>query len=220
MWRLGIIGVFMLGLPALAQSTSPLMEVSCEREAECLARLNGLAKREGELLFLRLENGKSEIYLDDRQACKDDNASDCVKYKLRAYRPDQKLFVVGYSLYEGSGANVVSAKSGRTVFLTNLPVFSPNGRFFAAADSDPHYERKYEIAVWSFVSGKAKQEFTYSTPKTAREESWEVLGWDGNDRIKLKVGIPDDAYEMQESETKLVRTKQGWKLNWPLPNSK
>jgi len=210
----------MLGLPALAQSASPVKEVSCEREAECLAQLNGLAKREGELLFLRLENGKSEIYLDDRQACEDNNGSDCVKYELRAYRPDQKLYVVSYSLYEGGGATIVSAKSGRTVFLTNLPVFSPNGRFFAAADSDPHYERKYEIAVWSFVSDKAKQEFTYSTRKTAREEFWDVLGWDGNDRIKLKVGIPDDAYEMQESETQLVRTKQGWKLNWPLPSSK
>ncbi|WP_201862640.1 hypothetical protein [Microvirga soli] len=185
-----------------------------------MAQLNGLAIREGDVLILKLESGKTKSYRDDREACEKGVAADCVKYELRGYRQDQKTYVVGYSLYEGGGANIISAQSGHTVFLSSLPEFSPNSRSFVSADSDPHFERAYEIAIWSFTSDSPKQEFLYSTPKGHPEESWEVLGWDGNDRINLKVGILNETDSTQELETSVIRTEQGWKLNWPLSNLK
>jgi hypothetical protein len=221
MRRLGLGFLLLLGCFSVARGEPWSAPVSCEREEECLAQLGGLAKRDGNVLSLMLENGSSETYRDNHQACEDGVASDCVKYELRAYRPDQNLFVVSYALYEGGGAVVVSAKSGRRVVLTNLPVFSPNGLLFAVADSDPHYERRYEIGIWSFVSDRPKEEFVYSTPRGVTEEMWEVLSWSGNDRVELKAGISNDFFQTpQEFETSVVRTKQGWTLNWPLPNSK
>jgi hypothetical protein len=217
---LGLICGLLLGSPSLAQGSPLSASVSCDREADCLAQLNDLAIREGDILTLKLEAGKFKSYRDNRKACEDGVAADCVKYELRAYRPDQKTYVVGYSLYEGGGANIISARSGQTVFLNSLPDFSPNGRSFVSVDSDPHFERAYEIAIWSFASDNPKQEFLYSTPKERPEESWEVLGWDGNDRINLKVGIFNETYSIQEFETSVVRTEQGWKLSWPLSSSK
>lgn len=217
---LSFVCVLMLGSPAFAHDKPVSAPVLCEREADCLEQLIGLANRNGDDLTLQLENGTSEVYRSNRQACKDDNASDCVAYELRGYRPDQKVFVVGYTLYEGAGANVVSAKSGQTTFLSSLPAFSPNGLSFVSAENDPHYERKYEIAIWSFDSGEPKQVFRYSTPPNTPEESWEVLGWNGDNEVKLKIGFLAEADPTREFETSVVRTSEGWRLNWPLPTAK
>lgn len=203
-----------------AQDLASINPISCEREADCLVQLQALAKRKENILTLRLEAGKSKIFQSNAKACESDVVSDCVRYELRGYRPDRKAYVVGYSLYEGGGAVIVSARSGHTTFLASLPDFSPNGQFFVSADSDPHYERGYEIAIWSFTSDRPKQEFIYRTPKERPEESWEVLGWDGNNQINLKVGILSRTYSLEEFETRIVRTERGWKLHWPLPDVK
>jgi hypothetical protein len=219
---LGWICMLLLGgiSAVFAQELSSQNPISCELEADCLEQLQGLAKREGNVLTLRLETGKSKTFQSNAKACEDDVVSDCVRYELRAYRPDRKAYVVGYSLYEGGGAVIVSARSAHTTVLASLPDFSPNGQFFVSADSDPHFERGYEIAIWSFTSDRPKQEFIYKTPKTRPDESWEVLGWDGNSRINLKVGILSRTYSLEEFETSIVLTERGWKLHWPLRDVK
>ena len=82
MRHLAFVCVLMLGSPAFAQDKLISAQVSCEREADCLERLKGLAGRDSDNLTLQLENGTSKVYRSNHQACKDDVASDCVVYEL------------------------------------------------------------------------------------------------------------------------------------------
>jgi len=218
MLRYGLIWALMLGGSALAQSGPPAKDiVYCEREKDCLAKLNGLADRKGNVLRLKLENGTEKTFRENRQACDAHDAEECLRYDLRAYLPAQHAYVVKWSGYEESGSLVISTKTGHSVELDSLPQFSPSGRWFASVNVNQIDESQYAFGIWSTTPDGPQQVFRYSARMTQPDEHWEFVGWDGDDRIKLKVSINPGSGQMREMETSAVRTAQGWRLNWPLP---
>jgi hypothetical protein len=220
MWRSAIFCTLLISIPAFAQTeASGMKPISCKQEADCLANLTVKAHREGDVLTLRLEGGKTKAFKTNRQACENDNANDCIVYELRAYRPAQNVYVVAWTLYEGKGAGLISTKTGDVLVLPDMPDFSPSGQWFVAVDNDPHYTPEFQVGIWSLQGGAAKQEFRYGTPQDISPEGWNVLGWDGDKRIRFEVGGLDDD-SVPKVETDAVLREQGWLLNWPLSKSK
>ena len=107
-----------------------------------------------------------------------------------------------------SSAKTVSAK------LETMPEFSPGGRRFVSVNHTELGDRSYEIAIWATAPDVPKQEFRYATPEGDAYEYWEFVGWDGDDRIRLKVSV-NEGNDHKAYETDAVRTGQGWKLNRP-----
>lgn len=210
MWRYGIIPALLFGGSALAQSApAPKDIVYCDREKDCLVKLDGLARREGHLLRLKFENGTSKTFRENRQACDDHDAEECIRYDLRAYLPAQHVFVVAVSGYEEDGSLVISTRTGRSVELEGLPQFSPSGRWFASVNENQIDESQYAVAIWSTAPDMPKQELRYSARQDSSSEYWQFLGWNDDDRIKLKVRVSSGEGEAQEMETSAVRTSQG-----------
>ena len=221
MRQVALAFTIMLSGPALAQTAPTVGDpVRCEREADCLSKLKGLAKRNGDALTLTLENGKSTTIRGNKRACGTDDDDKCLIQTLRAYLPAQKIFVVQWNESEDEGAAVFSATTGKSVGLGSLPEFSPDGQTFVSVDRDEMNGRDYDVAIWSVTQGTVKEEFRYKAPESDSLESWEFLGFDGNDRIKLKVSVSPAGGTMQVKETEAVRKGRGWALNWPNAKAK
>jgi hypothetical protein len=154
----------------------------------------------------------------NHQACDNDDSENCLRYNLRAYLPAQHVFVVAWNGYEEHGSFVISTKTGRSVELDfSLPQFSPSGRWFASVNVNTIDESQYAVAIWSTAPDVPKQVFRYGARVKLPFENWEFAGWDGDDRIKLKVEVNPGTGPTRTMETSTVFTKQGWKLAWPLP---
>lgn len=215
MWRFRIVGLVLLAGPAFAQVEK---SVSCEREPDCLARLSAIAQRRGDTLRLKLANGATKTLTGNHQACDNDDAEKCLRYNLRAYLPAQHAFVVAWNGYEENGSLVISTKTGRSVELDfSLPQFSPSGRWFASVNVNTIDESQYAVAIWSTAPDVPKQVFRHSARVKLPFESWEFAGWEGDDRFRLKVEVNPGTGQTRTMETSAVLTKQGWKLDWPLP---
>jgi len=201
---------FFIAGSAPAQVRQPTEPVECEREAACLRALKGLAARQGEVLRLKLADGKWKTLGSDKKACQRNDTAHCVIRELRAYRPEQSLFVVEWTTAGDGGSEIVSATTGEVETLDTMPEFSPSGRWFVSVDPDELNERHYDIAIWSAEGGEVTPAFSYMRPANAYE-AWEFEGWDGDDRIRLRVtranGTP--------VETEAVHTETGWMLKRP-----
>src|SRR5215212_6399892 len=125
---------FFIAGSAPAQVRQPTEPVECEREAACLRALKGLAARQGEVLRLKLADGKWKTLGSDKKACQRNDTAHCVIRELRAYRPEQSLFVVEWTTAGDGGSEIVSATTGEVETLDTMPEFSPSGRWFVSVD--------------------------------------------------------------------------------------
>jgi hypothetical protein len=196
--------------PSFSQESSPIEAVRCEREAECLRALKGRAGRQGDVLRLKMADGKWKTMRSNKKACDKDDAAKCVIRELRAYLPAQAIYVVEWTTAGDGGSEVLSATTGQTETLDTMPEFSPSGRWFVSVDPDELNERQYDIAIWSVEAGELKHEFSYMRDAAAYE-AWEFKGWDGEDRIKLRLTRPN----VPPVDTEAVHTDAGWRLKRP-----
>lgn len=195
---------------ASAQETNLSDAVRCERESDCLRGLKGRAARQGEALRLRMADGQWKILRSNKKACDRDEVEKCVVRELRAHLPTQALFVVEWTTSGDGGSEVISAVTGQVATLDTMPEFSPSGRWFVSVDPDELNDRQYDIGIWSVEDGEISQVFSYMRDGSDYE-AWEFQGWDGDDRIKLRVTRPNAA----PVDTEALRTDAGWVLKRP-----
>ena len=195
---------------ASAQETNLADAVLCEREADCLRALRGRVSRQGEALRLRMADGQWRVLRSNKKACDRNEVEKCVIRELRAHLPEQGLFVVEWTTSGDGGSEVISAATGQVATLDTMPEFSPSGRWFASVDPDELNDRQYDIGIWSVEDGEITQVFSYIR-SGSEYEAWEFQGWDGDDRIKLRVTRPNAA----PVDTEAVRTDAGWMLKRP-----
>jgi hypothetical protein len=170
-----------------------------------------IVRRDGDVLELKLQNGKFKTYKSNPKACEDGDSARCVIWELRAYLPSQNAFVVQGKTYEDDGSEVVSRKTGKTVQLETLPEFSPSGKRFVSVNGKELGSHTYHVAIWLMTPDEPKMEFRYETP---HYELWEFQGWDGEDRIKLKVTV-NTGGALKTLDSEVARTRAGWQIKTP-----
>ena len=103
-------------------------------DAAALAKVPGLASRDGGTLSLKLANNRTLMLTDCVDpACDGD---DTRMHRLVAWWPTHRIYVVWVGLYEESAAYLVSERDGRTLAVTAPPVLSPSGRRAVALTSN------------------------------------------------------------------------------------
>ena len=99
-------------------------------EAAVLAALPDRASRDGRVLTLKLDGGRSLKITDcDGQAC---NAEEWRVHRLVAWWPQLRYYVVDVGLYEGQMAFLIREADGLVVRVVAPPVLSPNARYAIA----------------------------------------------------------------------------------------
>jgi hypothetical protein len=104
-------------------------------EATVLATVPDRASRDGSILRLKLQDGRTLKITD----CNDVNACEADRFRkhlLAAWWPAQHLYVVHVGLYEDSMAYLISERDGRTTRVAAVPVLSPSGRRAVALQSN------------------------------------------------------------------------------------
>jgi hypothetical protein len=213
----------LLGGAALAQQKELETPIRCESagrgedsiqlERQCLAQLGGLAVRAGAELRLKLDHGTTRTFTDERQACEQQNPAKCLLYRLAAYYPLQKLFVIEQLAYESSRVIVVNGRSGSAARMDVHPHLAPSGKRLVTAAAIEAWDVEKEIAIYSVRKDKIELEWSY---KAQDYEMWNFVSWDGDGRIKLQVHLWVDRNGERVLATQpreLRRTNAGWVLH-------
>jgi hypothetical protein len=211
--------------PAAAQPGSGAPNKACigvdigsqtyvSREVSCLRELGKTVSRKGGVLTVRLENGTSKTYRDDPS-----DGDSYTRYWLVGYHPEVRVYLIGIGYYEGSGLELLSAKTGKVLPLKGTPHFSPDRSRFVAIDNDEAYGGDHDLVVGSASIDSLSQEWQYRSGGSALK--WVLERWVDNDHIALRVSLtgtdgrcPDDGCDAM-----LVRFDKTWAVRW-LPNKR
>jgi hypothetical protein len=220
-----VLATTLLGVPTLAQQPEPAAEVHCLRdetksedpfevERGCLERLTGLVSRNGDELRLALEDGSSKTFTDERIACEHHQVDKCRLYRLAAYYPVQKLFVIERNAYESFDVLVASGQAGSVTKMDVHPHLSPGGTRLLAAAAIEAWDVEKHIAIYYILKDGLKLEWSYSAKDY---EMWEFVTWDGDEHIKLNVTLRtlgrSGAEVLATQSAAVWRTIFGWQLN-------
>lgn len=193
--RLGLVGLLVLqsadsgavaatakempGLCRFEEKETDKQEARTRQEAECLARVPGLAKRDGKILELATESGAPVRFENGDDNC--DTFEKCAFYSLRNYFPALKLYAVHVGYYEGHEWIVVEQRTGQQYRMPEEPHLSPAGRSIASVSpSEGHNWNGIEI--WSVTSSGLSRVLRFA-PFT--HTLYKYKTWDGEDRLKL-----------------------------------
>jgi len=222
-----IAGWLTLALPghAAAQAGSNAVPATCgvdidgEKadavEAACLREFGKLASREGDLLTLRLENGGSKTYRsDDARACDTDDTLKCTYYRLAAYHPQAKVYSIWIQYYEGSGVELLSARTGKVLLVSGTPYFSPDGSRFVVIDNDYGHGGPHDLSVGSAANSSLSLEWEHLSEGGELRE-WRLERWIDNDHIALRVFPADAGQKCPDNNCDAILTRfgNGWVIS-------
>lgn len=191
-----------------------------EAETAALQGAHGMAYRRGKTLFVTLSRGKKKAFADYDATCEKD-PNNCHRYRLSAVLPRRHAYLLSESYYEGCPDYLlVDDRSGRSVKLGAVPVFSPDGQRVlvqnecVADGHDNHFE------VWVRKGTGWRREWAYTDrqaydadPKLQAPYHTDVVSWHG-DTIDLRFET-----QMEEPQRqwvgRIVRTRGGWELAMP-----
>ncbi|MEA4836823.1 MAG: hypothetical protein VB101_00870 [Rhodospirillaceae bacterium] len=155
------------------------------REQAALATADGLARRDGAVLTLRLSKDES-LRLTDDLAC---GQLACPPGIFRSFAyagldPGKRFHAVIERSDEMNWAFLIARADGALTPLLGPPVFSPDGRHVASAiDSLEGVEsRRLEIVD---LSGDAPRVAFTLSAKGVDDSIYAIEGWDGGNRLRL-----------------------------------
>jgi hypothetical protein len=186
-------------------------------EKGCIAQANSSAVRRGRELRLKLSDGASKVYKDE-PACENGPYERCKRYILYDYFPEHRLFLVNVGYYENNEWFLVSQLNGKEQQIVAPPGYSPNRKWLASvyATEGPD-DGNNGIDIVPANLNPTKPAFHY---KPKGYEQWEFVGWDGDDRLLLKVTwrVGNDP-ELVTWPAEVVRVNDKWQLNRWAPSS-
>lgn len=137
---------------------------------------------------------------------------------LGAYGDSGLDAVAGY-YYEGYNVALVDARNGAVHYFLDLPVASPDGRYFAASSASDYDEYGLEI-VERTPAGWVRR---FKDTGTAMQEPC-ALAWRSNDALALRARWPMASFDHMEWSPKvddawgparLVRAGEAWRYEPP-----
>jgi hypothetical protein len=225
MKRLGflalVVGV-LLAAPVLAQTAKQVVAVHCvgsdpevkdpkAREIMCLRELGDRASRQGNVLSLKLDDGRTRVFRSNPKACQNDDASHCEDYYLVGFHEPSGRYLVYGTYYENSDCKMVSARSGKATSFRDVPRFAPDGQTFFVTGVDGTYDNWIGVGSMKLDPPALVWE---KGPNT--DASWDFVRWTDNDQIVLNNSAKNETCPDGGCEAVLKRAGGGWSLvGWP-----
>jgi hypothetical protein len=187
------------------------------QEEPCLkfGSLDSVAKRDGGVLTLKLNNGTTKIISDSKE-CENpadpDNEGRCVTHALVGYI-GERWFLVHVQPWECGHPLLVSRRSGEEMELENWPNLSPSKKRFAVVTPFEECVVHNTIAIFSLDSGPPRLEWRF-TPDDPHED-YHFDTWDGDNRVRLRATVTSVEGKLKEMATDLKLTAQGWQIKRP-----
>jgi hypothetical protein len=164
-----------------------------------------VAQRDGGVLTLKLNNGKTKVVSDSKECGDHDPANEgkCVSHSLVGYIGDGQ-FLLHVQPWECGHPLLVSRRSGEEMELENWPNLSPSRKRFVVVTPFEECVVHDTIAVFSLDSDPPRLEWRF-TPDG--DEDYEFEEWDGDSRVRLRAFSRE-----KRMATDLKLTAQGWQI--------
>ena len=213
-----LLAVVLLGGPGRAQSSQDAVARSCvgsdagtpdpeARETICLRELRERARRTGNILSLKLENGTTKLFRSNPESCKKDDAKNCVEYRLIGFHTSAGRYLVNVTYYENFECKLVSVRTGKATTFRNVPHFAPDGSTFFVTGYDGSYDN------WLGIGSVASDPPALVWEKDpVFGESWEFLRWIDNDQVALVNTTKSEICPNGNCEAILKRKGAAWAL--------
>jgi hypothetical protein len=191
-------------------------------EKACIAQTNSSAARRGRELRLKISSGASKVYKDvqSKAACEKGPYDSCKTYILYDYFPENRSFLVNVGYYESDQWLLVSQEDGKEVQIVAPPGYSPNRKWLASVYwTEGTDDGNNGIDIVPADLNPNEPAFHY---RPENYELWEFVGWDGDDRLLLKVTWHegnDPTRELVTLPAEVVRLNGKWQLNNWAPTS-
>jgi hypothetical protein len=183
------------------------------RESVCLRELADKASRTGNVLSLKLDNGKTKTFRSNPEACGKDDANHCENYYLVGFHPSSGRYLVYGSYYESFDCKLVSARTGKATSFRNIPHFAPDGQTFFISGYDGTYDNWLGVG-----SMKSDPPALIWEKRSETYQDWQFVRWIDNDRIAVRDPGGNERCPGKDCEAVLKRTKGEWTLD-RLPRS-
>jgi hypothetical protein len=192
---------------------------SREYETACIAQANSSAVRQGLELRLKFGDGASKVYEDnyDEASC-EQHQEDCKQYVLYDYFPEHGLFLVNVGSNENQQWLLVRQSDGKEQQINAPPGYSPNKKWLASVYwTDGGDDGNNGIDIFPADLNTTDPAFHY---RPTEYECWEFAGWDGDDRLLLRViwRVGDDP-ELVTWPAEAVLLNGEWQLTRQPPTS-
>jgi hypothetical protein len=185
------------------------------RELVCLRELGDRVSRKGNVLSLKLDDGRTKVFKSNPKACENDDASHCERYYLVGFHPPSGRYLVYATFYENSDCAMVSARTGKVTSFRDVPHFAPDGQTFFVTGVDGAYDN------WIGVGSMASDPPALQWEQVAEQYVfWNFVRWVGNDRIELSTHKEDESCSDGNCDAVLTRTRAGWALERQPPKPK
>jgi hypothetical protein len=188
-------------------------------EKACIAQTNASAVRRGLELRLKFRNHTTKVYKNNyTEAECDQHQDDCKTYYLYDYFPEHSLFLIIVGYNESQEWLLVSQADGKEQEIVAPPGYSPGRKWLAAVyATEGTDDGNNGIDIFPVDLNPSEPGFHY---RPEEYEQWEFAGWDGDDRLLLKVtwrvgNNPD----LVTWPAEVVRVNGKWQLNRWAPGS-
>ncbi|MCS3495134.1 hypothetical protein M2189_005906 [Bradyrhizobium japonicum] len=186
-------------------------------EKACLAKMGPQAGRRGGELRIKLGDGAVKLYKDNpnKKACERGNSEACKSYMLYDYFPEARAFLVHVMSYEGDEWLLVRQQDGKEENIVAPPRYSPGKTWLASVFwTEGPSDGNNGIDIVPANGGSSEPAFHY---RPDQYELWEYVGWEGDDRLSLKVTWrPKPESDLVDWPAEVVRINGRWQLRrWP-----
>jgi len=186
-------------------------------EKACLAKMGPQAGRRGDELRLKLSNGAVKLYKDDpnKKACESGQSDRCKSYMLYDYFPEARAFLVHVMYYESDSWLLLRQQDGKDEEIVAPPRYSPSKKWLASVFwTEGPSDGNNGIDIFPVNIGSPEPTFHY---RPDQYELWEFVGWEGDDRLSLKVSWrPKPDSDLVDWPAEVVRVNGLWQLHrWP-----
>jgi hypothetical protein len=189
-------------------------------EKACIPKTGALATRRGGELRLSLGDGAVKLYKDNqsKKACEKGPYESCKTYMLYDYFPEHRLFLIHVMYYESDEWLVVRQQDGKEENIVAPPRYSPGKKWLASVFwTDGPSDGNNGIDIVPANGASTEPAFHY---RSEGYELWEYVGWQGDDRLSLKVTWrPKPDSELVDWPAEVVRVNGQWQLHRWEPGS-
>ncbi|TBW35772.1 hypothetical protein EYW49_15360 [Siculibacillus lacustris] len=189
-------------------------------EAACFATGEGLLKRTGDDLEIRIAGSAPLVLKGDLAACDAGDEALCRFASVDCFDPIRRFVIVNVGYYEMQNYEFINLDDGSRTTIYERPEFSPAGDQFIVISRDIMNERPVDLAVFQIEGGHVKEVFEYNSSDFTppRDETWSLMSWLDEDHIALSVAPSNPMADPGESvAVDLVKDADGeWRLqDWP-----
>jgi hypothetical protein len=201
----------------LHMELKPLTPERGNPEPAAVAESGGRARRQGNVLSLKI-SGRARLRLKSESgACVDDDS--CVEYRLVADLPSRHAYLVDKRYPEGGDSILIDDRTGRRTILPGTPLFSPDSQELIAVDNGCLVNGcDHDIEIWKRSGDHFVVEWGRPPDSIKEYPTIDLDRWDQPNRVTASYSTQGFYPPAARWEVVMLREHGRWRMDEKIPS--